>query len=579
MNIEMKNKLLIPLSFTTTEGNKTGSWRFLRPHFENKTAPCSATCPAGEDIPQIELLAAQGDFKEAWEAILRENPFPATCGRVCFHPCEGICNRGNYDEALAVHTLERFLADTAARYDFHPPTPGAAPRNERIAIVGGGPAGLATAWFLIRLGFKCDVLEAAAEVGGLLRWGIPAYRLPQDALLQDVERLQAAGVEIFTNRRVDEKFLTDPDSRYQAFIIACGHAKGQQIGIPGENAAAVVEGLDFLRDLRAGIPVSHDGTTAVIGGGNTAVDVARSVVRLGGKAVIYYRRRKQDMPAFAEEIRMAIEEGVTIQELVAPAEVKHEVNQLVLKLQRMVVSGEEAGRARVVPATGNPEFVKAQRVIRAIGAGPQEAWMEPPQAGPDTLAFSHSRIVLGQGQRPVLYTGDLANETKSVTHAIASGKQAAIALDIFFREGAAAIASALADCTVGDGSAQSLEIYLGGERKLRSSHVVGYSEINTEYFSFAPRIKQPRLLIEERRRSFSEIDLKISAGLAMKEAARCFNCGFCNNCDNCRLFCPDVTVIREADTRRINYDYCKGCGICVVECPRNAMSLDKEESE
>ncbi|MHB8827955.1 MAG: FAD-dependent oxidoreductase [Syntrophales bacterium] len=577
MNSEMKNSLLIPLSFSTTEGNKTGSWRFLRPHFENKTAPCSAACPVGEDIPQIEMLTAQGDFKEAWETILRENPFPAVCGRVCFHPCEGLCNRGSYDEAIAVHTLERFLADTAARYDFHPPAPVASPRNERIAVVGGGPAGLAAAWFLTRLGFTCDIFEAAAEVGGLLRWGIPAYRLPEDPLLQDVGRLQAAGIAIFTNRRIDEAFLTDPGNRYQAVIVACGHAKGQKIGIPGEDSAAVVEGLDFLRDLRAGAPVSCDGTTAVIGGGNTAVDVARSVVRLGGKAVIYYRRRRQDMPAFAEEVRMAIEEGVTIQELIAPAEIKRAGNKLVLSLQRMVVSGEEAGRARVVPDGDNTESAEVQHIIRAIGAGPQESWMEPPAEGPDTLALSHSRIVFGAGKRPLLYTGDLANATKSVTHAIASGKQAAMALDIFFREGAAAIASHLAGCTVGDGSAQSLEIYLDGERKLRSSHVVGYAEINTDHFSFAPRIKQPRLLIEERRRSFSEIEMKISAGLAMKEAARCFNCGFCNNCDNCRLFCPDVSVIREADTRRINYDYCKGCGICVVECPRNAMSLDKEE--
>jgi len=578
MNLVMKNKLLIPISSMTSEENKTGSWRFLRPRFENKTAPCSAACPAGEDIPQIEMLTAQGEFKEAWEMILRENPFPAVCGRVCFHRCESFCNRANYDEAIAVHTMERFLADTAARYDFHPPAPVASPRQERIAIVGGGPAGLAAAWFLARLGFQCDILEAASEVGGLLRWGIPAYRLPQDALLQDVERLQAAGVGIFTNRRVDETFLTDPGSLYQAVLVATGYGKGQMMGIPGETVADVLEGLDFLRNLREGKQIPGEGTTAVIGGGNTAVDVARSVVRLGGKAVIYYRRRQQDMPAFAEEIRMAIEEGVIIQELVSPVEIERDGSHLVLSLQRMAVSGEEAGRARVVSAGGSSEAVEAQRIIRAIGAEPQEPWMAPPPAGPDTIVLSHSRIVLGKGQRPVLYTGDLVNETKSVTHAIASGKQAAIALDIFFHEGAAAVASRLAGCTVGDGSSQSLEIYLGGERKLRSNHVVGYSEINTDYFSFAPRIRQPRLLIEERRRSFSEIDLKISAGLAMQEAARCFNCGLCNNCDNCRLFCPDVTVIREADTRRINYDYCKGCGICVVECPRNAMSL-KEEAD
>ncbi len=578
MTIAMKNQLLIPISSITSEGNKTGSWRFLRPRFENKTAPCSAACPVGEDIPQIEMLAAQGEFKDAWELIIRENPFPAVCGRVCFHPCEGLCNRGSYDEAVAVHTMERFLADTAARYDFHAAAPDISPRKEKIAIIGGGPAGLSAAWFLTRLGFSCDIFEAASEVGGLLRWGIPAYRLPEKALQQDVERLKAAGVGIFTNRRIDGQFIADLDSSFQAVIVATGHGRGQTMGVPGEEDPGVSEGLDFLQKLRAAETVACAGTTAVIGGGNSAIDVARSVVRLGGKAIIYYRRRRQDMPAFADEIRMAVEEGVEIRELVSPAAIRRDGDKLLLSLKRMVVSGEESGRARVAPDAGSLETVEVEQVIRAIGAAPQEAWMEAPLSG-NVLTLSHARLVLGSGTRPVIFTGDLATETKSVTHAIASGKQAAIALDIFFREGASAIEAGIAACRIGEGTSLSLEVHLGGKRRERSSHVVDYSEINTDHFSFAPRIKQPRLLVEERSRSFSEIDLKISAGLAMQEAERCFNCGFCNNCDNCRLFCPDVAVIREDGTRWINYDYCKGCGICVVECPRNAMSLEEEGNE
>jgi Pyruvate/2-oxoacid:ferredoxin oxidoreductase delta subunit len=182
-----------------------------------------------------------------------------------------------------------------------------------------------------------------------------------------------------------------------------------------------------------------------------------------------------------------------------------------------------------------------------------------------------------KGNKPVLYTGDLTNETRSVTHAIASGKQAAIALDVFFTEGTAAISQRLDNCRIGNGEAHSMEIYAGGIRKERSSHVVEFTEINTDYFTFTPRIKPPRLLLEERRSAFSEIVLKISAGIAIEEAGRCFNCGLCNGCDNCRIFCPDFAVLKDGEIRSINYDYCKGCGICVVECPRNAMSFEEEE--
>jgi NADPH-dependent glutamate synthase beta subunit-like oxidoreductase len=570
----MRNRLLIPRSCLTTEGNKTGSWRFLRPRYEDKTAPCAAGCPAGEDIPKIEMLVAQGLFREAWEGILRENPFPAVCGRVCFHPCEGACNRGEYDAAVAIQTLERFLSDTAERYDYQPlPTclPG---RKERIAVAGAGPAGLSAAHFLTLLGYSCDVFEAAPEAGGVLRWGIPAYRLPGEALRQDLRRLEEEGVRIFTGRPAGKPFLANAAGRYQAVILACGHGRGQGLSIPGEKEIGVVEGLDFLRKIREGATVSCEGLTAVIGGGNTAVDVARSVIRLGGKAVIHYRRRRQDMPAFEDEVRMALEEGVGLEELVLPAAARCDGEEIVLSLRRMIVMGAEgSGRARVVPDGDNIEEVRVRRIIRAVGAGPEEAWMTPEEGDTNVLAFSHCRLILPEGGIPVVFSGDLVNTTKSVAHAVASGKQAAIALDAFFRGGAEAILPEIRGCAVGDGTALSMEIRLGGERRLRSAHVVSYAEINTDHFGFAPQIKRPRLLVEERVRSFAEIDLKISSRLAMKEAERCFNCGVCNGCDNCWLFCPDVAVIREGEERRINYDYCKGCGICVVECPRDAMFL------
>ncbi len=581
MNEAMKPiPLYMPRTYLTTESNKTGSWRFLRPRYDEKTSPCSAACPAGEDIARIEMLAAQGLFKEAWEAILRENPLPSVCGRVCFHPCEDRCNRREFDAAVAIHSLERFLADTAIRYRITPEMERRPEQQRKVAIVGAGPAGLSAAWFLTLLGYTCHVFEASSEAGGVLRWGIPAYRLPLNALRHDLRQIEALGVSIFTGRPVEPDALAGLRKNYDAVFIGCGHGRGMSLQAPGEELPQVGEGLDFLRALRAGGTPSCSGVSAVVGGGNTAVDVARSIVRLGGKALLLYRRRRRDMPAFDLEVEMALEEGVELQELVAPAAVAADGDGIVLTLQEMKIAGEEGGRGRIVPEAGKTRQVRVERVFKAIGAGAAESWHLPPEGEAGLLRLSHAVLAHGQPGAVTAFGGDLTNDARSVVHAVASGKQAAMALDTLFREGIDAIVPKLDSCRVGGGPSLSMEIYMGGERRLRNPHVVRYEEINTDHFQFVPRVIQPRLLRDERIRSFEEIDLKISAHLAMKESERCFNCGLCNQCDNCFIFCPDTSVIRDKDHqgRHINYDYCKGCGLCVVECPRNAMSLGEEKS-
>lgn len=574
-----QNALFLPRTYLTTESNKTGSWRFLRPRYDEKTSPCSAACPAGEDIARIEMLATQGLFKEAWEAILLENPFPSICGRVCFHPCESRCNRREFDVAIAIHSLERFLADTAIRYGIKAELAKRPPRKEKIAIVGAGPAGLSAAWFLSLLGYPCQVFEASGEAGGVLRWGIPSYRLPLAALRHDIHQIEAQDVRISTGRPVTSELLSSLIKDHDAVFMGCGHGQGMAMNIPGENLQGVGEGLDFLRHIREGHVLPCPGVSAVIGGGNTAIDVARSVVRLGGKALLLYRRRRQDMPAFDLEVEMALEEGVELQELVAPVSIAEESGQVLLTLQAMKIAGEEGGRGRVVPDPGQTRQVRVDRIFKAIGAQPVEPWYQP-AADPAILKLGHAVLDCRNPGAVMVYGGDLTNDTKSVVHAVASGKQAAMALDTFFQEGIEAVVPKLETCRVGPGPSLSMEIYLEGARRLRSPHVVRYEEINTDHFQFRPRVTQPRLLKEERVESFEEIDLKVSAQLAMKEAERCFNCGICNQCDNCFIFCPDTSVIRDKDHqgRHINYDYCKGCGLCVVECPRNAMSLGEETS-
>jgi len=577
----LKNTLYMPRTSATTESNKTGSWRFLRPCYEEKTSPCSTACPAGEDIARIEMLITQGAFKEAWETILMENPLPGVCGRVCYHPCEDRCNRGEFDAAVAIHTMERFLADAAARNETKPSLTRRPATGRRVAVIGAGPAGLSAAWFLNILGYESDIFEAMPEAGGLLRWGIPAYRLPETVVKNEIARIMAQGVRIRTGEAITDSRFEEIKSSYDAVFLGCGYWRDRPLNVPGEAGPGVEDGLSFLRELRQGIKREVPGVAAVIGGGNTAIDVARSIVRRGGKAVIVYRRRREDMPAFGEEVASALEEGVELRELLAPVHIAAAGADCLLTLQPMQVAGQDRdGRGKIVPAAAAPVTITVQRIFTAAGAEAAAAWHRPPAADKPGLTKVLSHCFLHQEERgaPVIYGGDLATADKNVTQAIASGKQAALALDILFRHGAGVMEEILAPCRVGNGSSLSMEIYLQGPRRERQAHIVAYEEINADYFQFEPRVIQPRLLIEERLASFDEIELKLSAHTAMREAGRCFNCGICNNCDNCYLFCPDVSILRSRDMtdRHIDYDYCKGCGLCVVECPRNAMTLNEE---
>jgi len=576
---ETRLPVYIARSRKSTESNKTGSWRIMCPQYEEKTSPCSATCPAGEDIARIQMLMTRGSFKEAWETILMENPFPSICGRVCYHPCEAVCNRLEFDEPVAIHTIERFLGDWAHHYKFKPPFERRELRTEKIAIVGSGPSGLSAAYFLSWLGYTCDVFEEKPEPGGVLKWGIPSYRLPTTVLEREIRLIKDMGVTIRCGLGVSLSFLEELKGRYDALFFGCGHGRMRQLDIPGEEQA--VDGLTFLCDVKNGNPHELDGTIAILGGGNTAIDVARCVIRLGGKPLIVYRRRKQDMPAFNEEVKMALEEGIELWEFFSPAKIERNKESYLLTLQKMEMTGlDELGNAVVEPDPGKARRITVQMVVKAIDADAVESWQKPPRNGGNVIHLSNCVMSIEPSGLAQVFGGDLVAEIKSVVHALASGKHAAIALDLLFKKGRDAIAAGFQKCAVGKGPPFSMKAYLNEEEGLRSPSIVKFESINTDYFKISPRIIQPRLLREERIRSFSEIDLKISAGLSINESKRCFNCGICNQCDNCYIFCPEIAVVRDASSkeRHIDYDYCKGCGICVVECPRNAMVLKEEQS-
>jgi NADPH-dependent glutamate synthase beta subunit-like oxidoreductase len=573
-----KVSLFLPRSSSLTASNKTGYWSFIQPSYQEKTSPCSEACPCGTDIPRVEMLAADGRFAAAWRTILAENPLPGVCGRVCFHPCESACNRAELDEAVTVNALERFLSDTAQADGSAAGLAKRPAKGKKIAIVGSGPAGLSAAYFLSLLGYDCDILEAGDETGGVLRSGIPAYRLPAEALDRDIARIASLGVRIRTGAKADEDFLRDAGKSYAAVFVGCGHDKPMKLGAEGEAAAE--DALAFLARVRKGTAAASGAKlpSAVIGGGNTAIDTARSLLRLGAEPVIVYRRRREDMPAFDKEVGEALAEGVRLMELCSPLSIDRGTEGYVLKLQRMKPADPGAdGRMRVVPVPGEIAELRVAKVYAAIGAQASETWMLPSAEG--SLSLGHCTIEWkGRGGIPFAYGGDLVNDTESVADAIASGKEAAIALDAYFAEGAEAVAGKIERCRIGKGSSLSMEIYSGGDRANRSSRVVKFSDINPDYFARSPRASAPSLAHALAVRSFTEVEGGLDTRAAVAQAERCFNCGICNGCDNCRTFCPEVAVLVDAEARSIDTDYCKGCGVCAAECPRNAMNMEEPQS-
>jgi NADPH-dependent glutamate synthase beta subunit-like oxidoreductase len=565
---------MIAVSSGDMEWNKTGAWRTQRPFYEEKTPPCSAACPAGNNISGFILKAAKGDWEGAWNLISEENPFPGVCGRACFHPCESKCNRGLFDEPISIHALERFIADFAPRLGGKPEKAGER-RKEKVAIIGSGPAGMSCAYHLARLGYPVTVFESFPLAGGMLRIGIPPYRLPRDILDRELSNIEALGVEIRTGISLGEHFKLDDLKDYQAIFISAGAHRSRSLQIPGEKEKGVLAGLDLLSKINLGKRVNLGDKVAVIGGGNTAIDVARSVIRLGKKATILYRRSREEMPAFEEEIVEALEEGVKIRYLVNPIRVGQKNGLKRLECLRMELSEkDESGRRRSVPIPNSNLFINADQVVIAAGEEIEASFL--PEGLEKREGIVLTRRDGSTGIKGVFAGGDLASNQRTVAHAIGSGKKAAMAIDAFLQ--GKDTEEAIVQNLIGEGPSLSIFGYLHPGERLRNSHAVGFEELNMDYFEPAKRQGELRKAVKERIKGFKEVSSTLSEDAASEEAERCFGCGTCNECENCYVFCPDSSVLKTGTvlSHQVDYDFCKGCGICFTECPRGAISLQEE---
>ena len=537
----------LAISLGDTLWNRTGSWRYQRPLYRHGLPPCNSACPAGEEVQAYVQLIAQGQYPEALARIRRDNPLPGVCGRVCYHPCETACNRAAFDEAIAIQALERFASEQP------PPLERPAERRrESVAIVGAGPAGLSCAYHLARQGYPVTVFDALPQPGGMLRIGIPPYRLPRSVLDREIEAIASLGVAFRTGIRVGSDVgLEELRERFDAVFLATGAHRSRRLSIPGEDAEGVVSGIALLADLAAGRLRRMPRRVVVIGGGNTAIDVARSARRLGASPIIVYRRSASEMPAIREEVEEAAKEGVRFEFLAAPLRVLVEGRRAVgLECVHMQLGEpDESGRPRPLPVAGASFCLEADLIVRAIGEDPDLDFLPDPlrqqgQIGVDEVGATAIRGIFAGG--------DAATGRGRVADAIGSGKRAALSIHRYLSG-------------TDDASEQPLP-------------VVRVDDLNLDYFQPASRIALPRLRMKEALQGFAEVNLGLDAMQAVTEAARCFSCGVCTYCDNCWVFCPDAAIARTPDGYLIDYDHCKGCGICVHECPRGAMAL-MEESE
>jgi len=563
------SEFVIPISYGSTEVIETGKWGFQKPQTSFMTAPCQESCPAGNPIPEFLYLAGGGRNDEALQTLLRENPFPGVCGRVCFHPCETDCNRAQYDESVSIRGMERYVSDAASNQlpDLKPIGNG---DSRKIAIVGAGPAGLSCAYFLSLLGHQVTIFEAKKEPGGIMRWGIPEYRLPKSVLKREIRRIFNLPIEMKTSIHVGEDVSFDELNQFDAVFLSPGARLNAPLSIEGEDLKRVRKGGDFLEQVNSKVKVTLGKETIVIGGGNTAMDVARSAIRLGSKVTVAYRRTRTEMPAIHDEIVEADEEGGRFEFLIQPVKISLLKNKrLAVKFQRMKLSAvDRSGRPRAIPVRGKFTTLEADRLITAVGEQVDLSWIPQELIKNDLIDVNPSHKIFAGG--------DAVDQPRTIVTAISSGKSAAISIDLYLR--GCSGDSVFSKIRVGNKGALSMEAYLSGRNGgdwPEAKHTIPFSQINTLYFDHSKRIDMRKLGRNKALKGFSEINLGLTSDEATRSSSRCFSCGTCNYCYNCYFFCPEGAISLDPlhRTKYVDLDHCKGCGTCAKACPRNVVEM------
>jgi NADPH-dependent glutamate synthase beta subunit-like oxidoreductase len=539
---EMKQDLTSPPDLA--QEKRLSQTRTRRPLYVELLPPCNQACPAGENI-QAWLTLAQGKrYKAAWQKLIEENPMPAILGRVCYHPCESGCNRGQLDAPVSIHAVERYLGDQAIKKEWQVKC-AANPTGKRILVIGAGPSGLSAAYHLKRMGHEVEIHEAGPMAGGLMHFGIPAYRLPRDILDAEIRRIETMGVKFVLNHKVEDVLAEKAAGRFDAVFVAIGAHLSKRIDIPARDASKMLNAVSFLASVESGeAPPLLGRRVAVYGAGNTAMDVARVAKRLGAEdATIIFRHDRANMTAHETEANEAVAEGVKMNWL----RTIREMDQASLTVEVMEIDADG-----VPHPTGKLETLEADSLILALGQSTDTTLLN----GIPGIEFQQDTVMVDEhmmtGHAGIFAGGDMVPSERTVTIAVGHGKKAA----------------------------RNIDCWLRGEEYARPQkhELASFDKLHVWYFTDAAQRPQENLNLGQRRTGFEEVVHGLKKKDAVFEAKRCLSCGNCYECDGCFGACPERAIIKLGKYKgyKIDFDKCIGCSICFEQCPCHAIEMIPE---